>query len=114
MMRLTLCGTRGSLASPTRTARYGGNTSGVEVRGSDGTMLVLDAGTGIRRLARFVPSRPRRHPPHPPAHGPHPGAGFFAPLYRPDFDVHIWGAGQQPRWASRRACGATFRRRSSR
>jgi hypothetical protein len=35
-----------------RTARYGGNTSSVEVRGSDGTLLLLDAGTGIRRLGR--------------------------------------------------------------
>ncbi len=50
-MRVTLWGTRGSLATPgPETNRYGGNTSCVEVRGADGTGLVLDAGTGIRRL----------------------------------------------------------------
>ena len=32
------------------TARYGGNTSCVQVTGDDGTILILDAGTGIRRL----------------------------------------------------------------
>ena len=50
-MKVTLWGTRGSVAAPgAETARYGGNTSCVEVHGVDGTVLVLDAGTGIRRL----------------------------------------------------------------
>src|SRR2546428_9416701 len=40
-----------SLAAPgPETTHYGGNTSCVEVRGTNGTILVLDAGTGIRRL----------------------------------------------------------------
>ena len=48
-MRVTLFGTRGSLAAPgAETNRYGGNTSTVEVCANDGTLLVLDAGTGIR------------------------------------------------------------------
>ena len=48
-MRLTLWGTRGSLASPgPENLRYGGNTSCVEVRGADGTLLVLDAGAESR------------------------------------------------------------------
>jgi hypothetical protein len=43
-MRITLWGTRGSLAVPeAKTARYGGDTSCVEVRGSNGTVLVLDS-----------------------------------------------------------------------
>ena len=43
-MRVRLWGTRGSVAaSGTDTARYGGNTSCVEVRGAEGTLLVLDA-----------------------------------------------------------------------
>ena len=55
-MRVTLFGTRGSVAAPgPETARYGGNTSTVEVRGADGTVLVLDAGTGLRRLGALVP-----------------------------------------------------------
>jgi phosphoribosyl 1,2-cyclic phosphodiesterase len=93
-MRVTLWGTRGSLATPgPETARYGGNTSCVEVCGREGTVLVLDAGTGIRRLAATLPDSVRRvdvlltH-----LHMDHiQGLGFFAPLYRPDIEVHIWG-----------------------
>ena len=43
-------GVRGSIPSPGRdTARYGGNTSCVELR-CDGHLLILDAGSGIRAL----------------------------------------------------------------
>ncbi len=93
-MIITLWGTRGSLAAPgAETARYGGNTSCVEVRGRDGTVLVLDAGTGIRRLGKTLPTNLRRldllltH-----LHMDHiQGLGFFAPLHNPDLEVHIWG-----------------------
>lgn len=48
--RVRFRGTRGSIPSPgPATARYGGNTPCVEVR-VGGTVLVLDAGTGIRTL----------------------------------------------------------------
>ena len=93
-MRIKLWGTRGSLPSPgPDTVRYGGNTSCVEVRGERGTLLVLDAGTGIRRLGAALESEITRldilltH-----LHMDHIlGIGFFAPLERPDLDVHIWG-----------------------
>ena len=93
-MKVTLWGTRGSLASPgAETARYGGNTSCVEVRGDAGTILVIDAGSGIRRLGRTVPRDLRRldillsH-----LHMDHiQGLGFFDPLHWSDIDVHIWG-----------------------
>ena len=95
-MKVTLWGTRGSISTPgPETARYGGNTSCVEVRGADGTLLVLDAGTGIRRLgATLMPDlTPRRidilltH-----LHMDHiQGLGFFAPLLEPGVPVHIWG-----------------------
>ena len=50
-MRAKVWGCRGSLAAPgPDTVRYGGNTSCVEVRLTDGTVIVLDAGTGIRAL----------------------------------------------------------------
>ena len=56
-MKVTLWGTRGSVPTPgPETIRYGGNTSCVEVEGDDGTLLVLDAGTGIRRLSADLPS----------------------------------------------------------
>ncbi len=93
-MQIKLWGTRGSLATPgPDTARYGGNTSCVSVTGSDGSLLVLDAGTGIRRLGANLPSSLSRvdilltH-----LHMDHvQGLGFFAPLYRAGFEVHIWG-----------------------
>jgi phosphoribosyl 1,2-cyclic phosphodiesterase len=95
-MQVTLWGTRGSLATPgPEMARYGGNTSCVGVVGREGTVLVLDAGTGIRRLGATIPESLRRvdilltH-----LHMDHiQGLGFFAPLYRPDLEVHIWGPG---------------------
>ena len=93
-MRVTLFGTRGSVPAPgPETARYGGNTPSVEVRGDDGTVLVLDAGTGLRRLGAQLPRDLARidilltH-----LHMDHiQGLGFFGPLYRPDVEVHIWG-----------------------
>ena len=58
-------------------------------------MLVLDAGTGVRRLGATIPESVRRvdilltH-----LHMDHiQGLGFFAPLYRPDMEAHIWGPG---------------------
>jgi phosphoribosyl 1,2-cyclic phosphodiesterase len=93
-MRITLFGTRGSLAAPgPETIRYGGNTAAVEVCAHDGTLLVLDAGTGIRRLAAQIPTATARidilltH-----LHMDHiQGLGFFGPLYHPGIEVHIWG-----------------------
>jgi len=93
-VRVRLWGTRGSVAaSGADTARYGGNTSCIEVRGPDGAVLVLDAGTGIRRLGRALGPGVRRvdvlltH-----LHMDHiQGLGFFAPLYDPDVETHLWG-----------------------
>jgi phosphoribosyl 1,2-cyclic phosphodiesterase len=93
-MKVTLWGTRGSLATPgPETVRYGGNTSCVEVRGSDGTLLVLDAGTGIRRLGATVgPEAGRVDVLLTHLHMDHiQGLGFFRPLDQPGQEVHIWG-----------------------
>jgi len=93
-VNVTLWGTRGSLPTPgPETARWGGNTSCVEVRGGDGQVLILDAGTGIRPLSAGLGAELARvdilltH-----LHMDHvQGLGFFAALYRPDMEVHIWG-----------------------
>ena len=93
-MKITLWGTRGSLASPgPENLRYGGNTACVEVRGADGTILVLDAGTGIRRFgAAMQPGTKRVDILLTHLHLDHiQGLGFFAALYRPELEVHIWG-----------------------
>ena len=94
LVRVTLWGTRGSLATPgPETNRYGGNTACVEVEGVDGTCLVLDAGTGIRRLGAQIPNSMQRvdvlltH-----LHLDHiQGLGFFRPMRHPGYEVHIWG-----------------------
>ena len=50
-MQVRFWGTRGSIATPgPRTVRYGGNTSCVEARTQNQTLLVLDAGTGLKAL----------------------------------------------------------------
>lgn len=50
-MKVTFWGVRGSIAVPgSQTARYGGNTACVELRLSDGQIIIFDAGTGIRLL----------------------------------------------------------------
>jgi len=93
-VRATLWGTRGSVASAgPDTVRYGGNTSCVEVRGADDTLLVLDAGTGVRCLGAQVGPGVQRidllltH-----LHMDHiQGLGFFAPLFQADREIHIWG-----------------------
>ena len=93
-MKITFWGTRGSLAAPgPETARYGGNTACVEVRAGDGTVLVLDAGTGIRRCGAALPASLRRvdilltH-----LHMDHiQGLAFFRPLRTPGVEAHIWG-----------------------
>lgn len=98
-MRVTLWGTRGSLpSSAPENVRYGGNTACVEVRGSDGTLLALDAGTGIRRLGASIGASLSRvdvlltH-----FHMDHiQGLGFFQPLYEPGLEVHIWGPASTP------------------
>lgn len=93
-MKVTLWGTRGSLASPgPGTVRYGGNTSCVSVTGSEGTLLVLDAGTGINPLGDHLPPDitcvdillTHLHMDHV------QGLPFFSPLRRPGVEVHIWG-----------------------
>lgn len=94
-MKVSLWGTRGSLASPgAETLRFGGNTSCVSVKGSsEGTVIVLDGGTGIRKLGQSLPDDIKRvyilltH-----LHMDHvQGLPFFAPLRRPGVEVHIWG-----------------------
>jgi phosphoribosyl 1,2-cyclic phosphodiesterase len=54
-MKITFWGTRGTYPVPgEHTQRYGGNTPCVEVRTSDGSLLILDAGTGVRPLGRTL------------------------------------------------------------
>jgi phosphoribosyl 1,2-cyclic phosphodiesterase len=94
-MHATVWGCRGSIASPgADTVRYGGNTPCVEVRPTDGPLIVLDAGTGIRRLGAICEREGIRelHVVLTHLHLDHiEGLAFFSPLWVRDVDVHVWG-----------------------
>ncbi len=94
-MRARIWGCRGSLATPGhRTLKYGGNTSCVELNLSDGTVVVLDAGTGLRGLGLKLAADPPEviHLLLTHLHLDHiEGLGFFLPLWQPRVELHIWG-----------------------
>jgi phosphoribosyl 1,2-cyclic phosphodiesterase len=85
-------GVRGSIACPgPRTARYGGNTSSLEVRCGE-RMLLFDAGTGIRYLGRALEGMRLdadiyfTH-----THFDHVcGLPFFGPLFHPHNRFRLW------------------------
>jgi phosphoribosyl 1,2-cyclic phosphodiesterase len=93
-VRVRFWGVRGSIPAPApEMAGHGGNTSCIEVTLSDGSEVILDAGTGIRGLGA---ARKRGAEPvhmlltH--LHLDHiQGLMFFEPLFDPDCDIRICG-----------------------
>ena len=94
-MKVTIWGCRGSLPTPGRDpVRYGGNTSCLEVELANGSVLVLDAGTGIRELGVKLERQNVRsiqllltH-----LHLDHvEGLRFFEPLWDEQVKIDIWG-----------------------
>ena len=74
------------------TVRYGGNTTCVEVRCDDASTVILDAGTGIKRLGDALGSSAEIHVLLTHLHLDHlEGLRFFAPLWQAEGEVHIWG-----------------------
>jgi phosphoribosyl 1,2-cyclic phosphodiesterase len=93
-VRVKVWGARGSVPAPgPETVRYGGNTSCVEITLSDGTLLALDAGTGIRSMGLALGERGRRiHILLTHLHMDHiQGLMFFAPAFNPTAEMVIWG-----------------------
>ncbi|TVS17903.1 MAG: MBL fold metallo-hydrolase [Gammaproteobacteria bacterium] len=91
-MRISFYGVRGSLPSPgPATAHFGGNTSCVLVELADGTLLIFDAGTGLRPLGEHMAAIDK--PLHlllTHSHWDHiQGFPFFTPIYQPDREIHI-------------------------
>lgn len=97
-MRIRFWGVRGSLPVPgSRTQRYGGNTSCVEVCSAAGTRVIIDAGTGIRRLgkelmhAEFESGKGSAHLLISHTHWDHiQGLPFFAPIYRGGNKLYVY------------------------
>lgn len=95
-MKIRMWGVRGSIPVPgPRTARYGGNTTCIEVRSDDDSLIILDAGTGIFPLAQSLlarlPVTANIFITH--THWDHiQGLPFFVPLYIPGNTVRIHGA----------------------
>ena len=99
-MTIRFWGTRGSIPSPgPATARFGGNTSCLEVQYGEGKRIIFDAGSGMRPLGHEIM-----------ASGPPPtgtvflthfhwdhiqGFPFFAPLYHERSNLQIVGPMQQ-------------------
>ena len=96
-MKVRFWGVRGSLPVPgAKTERYGGNTSCVEVRSAAGTRVVVDAGTGIRKLGKELASEgeaghARVHLLISHTHWDHiQGLPFFAPLYQAGNQFYVY------------------------
>ena len=94
-MRITLFGTRGSVAAPGRRPRATAATP--RPSRCTATTARCSCSTRAPASAGSAPSSRRdqagRHPADPPAHGPHPGPGLLGPLYNPAIEVHVWGPG---------------------
>ena len=97
-MKVRFWGVRGSIPVPGRTtSRYGGNTSCVEIRPKDAAPIIIDAGTGLRRLGKalmeesFGDGRGKASILISHTHWDHvQGLPFFSPLYRAGNQIEIF------------------------
>jgi phosphoribosyl 1,2-cyclic phosphodiesterase/CheY-like chemotaxis protein len=96
-VRVQFWGTRGSIAKPgPSTARYGGNTSCIELRSAAGTLVILDCGTGGHPLGQELIATGtegrRGHILISHTHWDHiQGIPFFDPLFMRGNEWHIYG-----------------------
>jgi phosphoribosyl 1,2-cyclic phosphodiesterase len=98
-MTVRFWGVRGGIPAPgPETCRYGGNTACVEIRAGE-ELLILDAGSGIRKLGVALgkngPVTGTLLISH--AHWDHiHGLPFFAPAMRPGNRFQVYGCAERP------------------
>lgn len=94
-MKIKFWGARGSIpVSGREYLKYGGDTTCLEIRTRDGRIIIVDAGTGIRRLGSELATESCfeydmlfTH-----SHWDHlMGFPFFLPLYRHETTIHMQG-----------------------
>lgn len=94
-MLIRCWGARGSIpVSGSEYLKYGGDTTCIEVRARSGETVILDAGTGIRRLGKrlLAEGRSRIHILFTHAHWDHLlGFPFFRPLYEDGPSISVFG-----------------------
>ncbi|MEO9945680.1 MAG: MBL fold metallo-hydrolase [Paraglaciecola sp.] len=91
-MQVTFYGVRGSCPSPgPEFIKYGGNTACVHINLDDGTDIILDAGTGIKKLGdKLIKQNNDIHLLITHNHWDHiQGFPFFAPIYQPNRNIFI-------------------------
>lgn len=94
-MKIRFWGVRGSIPTPGKnTARYGGNTSCIEVETDKGTTIIFDAGTGIRDLGMSLLKRKKPIEAHilfSHTHWDHiQGFPFFVPIFIPTSTLKLY------------------------
>ncbi|WP_319561759.1 MBL fold metallo-hydrolase [Marispirochaeta sp.] len=95
-MKIKIWGCRGSIPTPGKsTIKYGGNTTCIEVRLKDDTLVIFDAGSGIRKLGKKIVKEDSAREllivlTH--SHWDHlMGFPFFLPACREDFTINVRG-----------------------
>jgi phosphoribosyl 1,2-cyclic phosphodiesterase len=95
-MKVKFWGVRGSIPSPgPDTARYGGNTTCIELRTDKGELIILDGGTGIfplsQSLLKELPVDVHIFNTH--SHWDHiQGLPFFMPIFFPGNRIRLYGS----------------------
>jgi len=100
MMKIKLWGVRGSIPCPgPETVEFGGNTACIELRvGEKDRLIILDAGSGIRKLGEHIlkhdvpkgPLKTQLFLTH--THWDHiMGFPFFIPIFIPGTEIDVYG-----------------------